>query len=144
MGACHSGGAADYTLHRLGEQEWAADASVHNRFNVRTWLRFRDDIFIVVGGSVSSRKEFLDGFKSRIASCWKCKVEGLGDEVDMLDTTIRLRPLFNGSQDAKFVVLPFSKPTHRPVPLSHTSAHHSRTRLWPITQVSRLWTNSSS
>ena len=67
MGMILSGEVADWTLYRLGEKKWAALSAVKERFGVRCWLRYRDDIFIIY----RDRKLFdsyLGGFRRAISA----------------------------------------------------------------------------
>ena len=56
MGSCHSGDISDMVLYALGERPWALDPNVMSRHAVKGWLRYRDDIFLVIGGSKESRR----------------------------------------------------------------------------------------
>ena len=144
MGACHSGQAADSVLHKLGEAPWSLDPVIQRKYRVRCWLRYRDDIFVVLGGCSDSRREFIRGFIDLVADVWSVKCDQVGREVEMLDVTVSLLPLNDGSGRAKFEYKPYTKPTYRPIPLSITSSHPPTVHWWPLAQVIRLYRNSSN
>ena len=139
MGSCHSGDISDMVLYKAGEANWALKPDVQRHFGVRGWLRYRDDIFVVIGGTSGSRREFFEGFKRRASVRWDVKCEMIGSCVNMLDVSVALVPLNDGSDRAHFSIAPYFKPTHRPLPLNSSSSHPPFVHKWPFSQVSRLW-----
>ena len=62
----------------------------------------------------------------------------------MLDVSVRILPRLDVLHSCTFEVTPYSKPTHRPLPLQTHSHHNPSVHNWPLGQVNRLWRNSSS
>ena len=96
----------------------------------------------MIGGNSTSRKEFVEGFRSRVSECWSVKCEGVGATVDMLDVTTSIVTHRDGT--GGIVYKPFTKPTYRPLPLLSTSCHNPPVHSWPLAQMRRLWRNSSN
>lgn len=47
MGSVVSGALCDYVLYVLGERDWAVNPKITKHFGIKTWLRYRDDVFII-------------------------------------------------------------------------------------------------
>ena len=143
MGASHSGAVSDKTFYELCER-WVLNPATTRQFCIRTWLRYRDDIFLILGGTGATRRDFVFGLRDRLKGVWDLELESVGVEANMLDVTVMIVPCQYGSGRASIEYKPYSKPTHRPLPLLNTSMHASFVFGWPKAQVSRLWNNSSS
>lgn len=72
MGSVVSGALCDYVLYVLGEREWAANPKVAQRFGIKTWLRYRDDVFVIYENFVEL-KNFIEVFRKRIGGAWSFK-----------------------------------------------------------------------
>ena len=130
MGLECSGDINDITFYELAEVCFVLLPAIKAKYDIQFYARFRDDIFIVIGGSSESRVEFVHEFR-RHSRFYKLKVESISkDSAPMLD----LR-LHKGRRFHKCRVLDISmfvKPSAQGVPLSHTSWHHPTIhRSWP-------------
>ena len=65
MGIGCSGDVSDLALAVLAELNFALDPEVQAKFEMDLYVRFRDDIFIILGGSPELRREFIDEFRKR-------------------------------------------------------------------------------
>ena len=137
MGTEISGDLCDSVLFWLSECKLLTPDSL-SMYSIRSFLRFRDDVFIVAGDR-SLFRDFFRAFRSSIDGVWKCKLEELSRKsVTMLDVTVYI------DDNHKLGWLPYKKPTKHFIPLSVSSAHVPFVHSWPIAQVLRLYRNSSN
>ena len=95
------------------------DRHVLNRYNIRTYFRFKDDLLLVVGGNKSSRREWLGQFRSR-ATPFIIKVESVAAwSVDVLDITMFKGPGWR--QTGRLDIKPFIKVSKLGIPLCSKS-----------------------
>ena len=88
MGIGCSGDIWDLVLAVMAELDFVLDPVVQERFDISFYARFRDDIFMVIGGTAPTRRKFFEEFR-RHTSFFKILVERIScDEVQMLDLHI--------------------------------------------------------
>ena len=140
MGTEISSDFCDIVLYRVAEKQLLTPENLR-AFQIRIFLRFRDDIFIVAGCRNLFR-QFFDQFRRCIAGIWLCKVEELSREsVTMLDVEVFIS---RSNLGCKLDWRPYSKPSKQFIPLALSSAHVPFVHSWPVSQVLRLYRNSSS
>ena len=84
-----SGQVSDVVFYELCEKSWACERSVQKKYHVRCWLRYRDDIMLVIGGTSATRKDLVETCRQKVGECWKLKIEDLSTHsVSMLDVTV--------------------------------------------------------
>ena len=133
MGLLLSGFVSDYVFCMKCESAYTCVCYVRDRFNIRSYVRFKDDIHVIIGGTSESRAEWLRQFKS-LAHPFVIKVEGITvDAMNVLDLC-----MYRGKRWQKTNVLdvkPFFKITNLGIPLDSTSSHRSSVHsTWPISR----------
>eukprot|EP00929_Paragymnodinium_shiwhaense_P065148 TRINITY_DN32696_c0_g1_i1.p1 TRINITY_DN32696_c0_g1~~TRINITY_DN32696_c0_g1_i1.p1 ORF type:complete len:261 (-),score=3.42 TRINITY_DN32696_c0_g1_i1:162-944(-) len=140
MGSIHSGGTADMNLFELGEKHYAIRPEVWRSYGITTWLRYRDDVFLV-GDTTLGIYRFPLNFRQRISSCYTATTEAVSRKtVRMLDMEV-----YKHTSDgvARLRVRPFFKNTNS-VPLSFLSSHAPGVHSWPMSEVRRVAKLSST
>ena len=106
------------------------------QFGIKTWLRYRDDIFLVAS-DMHLLQQFFCMLRAALSGIWCIEAELVSKHsVPFLDIEI-----FKSRGHLSW--RPYSKPSKIPIPLSQESGHPSFVHLWPIAQPSRLARNSS-
>jgi len=142
MGLISSGDVSDASLlHRL-EVPCTLDQSTRDRFQLKFYARFKDDIFMVVGGSRENATDLFSLMRKH-SGVFKLKC----DEVSKVKVCMLDIALFKGSSN---VPAPLKhcihlKPSSHWRPLSMESMHPpSVHRSWPIAQMVRIRSLCSS
>ena len=152
MGLTASGEISDCCLVHMTEVPTFLNDRFRDRFAVKLYCRFKDDIIFCLGAqSAASRREAVEALVSHgrffkievetVATVWRYAEEAL--EIPFLDVAMTPRQI----GDDLFVmdVRPYSKPTSLWTPLSHTSCHMPTTHVvWPLSFVERLRRHSST
>ena len=137
MGCIHSGDLSDMLLYLRAERSFALSPVVRQRFGVRGYVRYRDDIFLCLRGA--SWHEWLAAFRTALSPTYQCKLEGISHvSLQVLDTRMVFLPSHRG-----LVVVPYLKPTSIAAPLCSDSAHAPGVHNWPLAEVRRIARNSS-
>ena len=85
MGLRCSGDHCDYAFFILAETSFLLDETVRARYVVRAYFKFKDDLFLVLGGDKPSRFAFYRELQSR-CQFFKLKVDATSKtKVNMLD-----------------------------------------------------------
>ena len=136
MGTPHSGATSDKALMVLGEIDWAVRDDVMQQLDLRSWFRVKVDICVVIGGTTETRRAYFCTFFDGVSNCWDVELESIGSTANMLDLPLSIETRADNSVYIRY--FPYSKPTHRPLPLIHTSIHPSSVHQWPLARTSRL------
>jgi len=130
MGLLCSGEISDFLFYQLAEKYFVLRDEIRLKYHIKFYARFKDDLFIVLGGSPESRKEFWHEFKTR-SKYFKLKMESISNtEANVLDLCLFKGPLWR--RTSRLDIKMFFKPTGLNIMLSDESAHHSRLHLsWP-------------
>ena len=136
MGLVHSGEVSDAAFSRLAEDSLIGDSSLRAKYCIELYARFKDDMFIALGGDSDSRIAFMNTFKAR-AAFFEVGLESLSSSAcTMLDVY-----LYKGSSFQACGVLDFRihvKGTSIWNPLSPGSGHAPHVHLtWPQAQLRR-------
>jgi hypothetical protein len=106
-------------------------------FGVRSYVRYRDDIFMVCESSIRAHG-FLELLRAKAHGVWRIKVEGASKAaLPFLDVLIQI------GGDGTIAYRPWSKPSKLFLPLHEESSHQHKVHAWPLAEVRRLATNSS-
>ena len=126
MGLVYSGAVCDAALYTLAERPWATHALVQKKYAVRSYFRFRDDIFFITSMPGASVHPWLRIFRHRSRPMFSISVvEFNRNSVTMLAVDVCK---FNGEVGTSPRV---PKVAVGPV-LSTTSGHHYKIHLkWP-------------
>ena len=149
MGMILSGDLSDSAFLAMCETPTVLRQSFIDHFHVKTWLRFKDDVFCVLGGGpalpfIQTFRHFSRFFIIKVDEIRN--IQRLADEgswVSFLDVEITPVPCNSGG--FHFAYRPYRKPSTLWRPLSHssfhaTSIHHS----WPRSYAQRLVRHASS
>lgn len=123
---------SDTAFHCLAEESVVLNPTIRRKYRITFYARFRDDIFIILGGEdCSSKSEFFAEFSKR-SDFFKLKVDCLNKcEVPMLDLRI-----FRGRRWHQSRVLDvgmYEKATAQGVPLDDSSWHPTQVHLsWSV------------
>jgi hypothetical protein len=148
MGLIVSGEVSDSAFLQMAEVTTILQPSFREKYNVRLWLRFKDDIFCVVGAGpaddlLRELRHYAKFFKLKVESVdtlsrlveqdrWVCFLD--------LDVT----PTFH-ADGLIFKFRPYRKPTSIWRPLSYTSNHAASIHLsWAGAYAQRLSRHSSN
>ena len=137
MGLIMSGPISDYSFYVLAESGFLLDPAVRERHHIRTYMRFKDDLFLVVGGDAASRRAFYYELQRR-AAYFKLKVDCISaTAVEMLDLII-----YKGNYWQHHGILDYRvriRTTALVVCLSDTSMHHTNVhRTWPLARIGTI------
>ena len=136
MGLVSSGEVSDSAFHWMVEETFLLQKSTRTTYEIFYYGRFKDDIFMIVGGNSGTRKELIAKMRSH-SRFFKLQVDDVsGSGVEMLDITIqRVHP----TGWSRLVTSLYIKPTSISRPLAGTSMHppfvHEH---WPLSQVQRI------
>jgi hypothetical protein len=124
-------------------ERWATSAEVKSRYHIHLYIRYQDDILIVLSGSMVERLNFMKEFRVR-SSFFQIKIDSVSsDEVNMLDMRV-----FFGDRHRCLGFLDYhvvEKPTSIAKSLKPTSQHPwSVHRSWPQGLLNREFALSSS
>ena len=121
MGARHSSSLCDAALAGVGEIGFVGSSAANKRFKIRSYYRFRDDIFVHCG-CAHLFQEWFDIFQKRVGRLYGLELVSLGKSGDMLSASVELQPpMFSTRPRQKFL---------GPA-LCARSAHPSSVRRWP-------------
>ena len=148
MGLSCSGDIADAALVQKSERYMMASSSFCARWHIKMFLRFKDDIFMIVGRECEFQ-DLLQLWKSR-TSYFRLHVERIytldqlvlkSMAVSFLD--VQIEPY--GTHGLKFRIKPYRKPTTLWTPLMHTSRHAPFVhKAWPTGYLMRLRRHSTN
>ena len=138
MGSICSGELSDWAFFQLAEEAWATNRKVMHDHTVRLYLRYRDDIFIIVGEGWTEWYNYCKRFMQLAKMAYELKIESIdGDGCNFLD--VQLFKLPSNGEFTRIGFKPFFKTSEQHMPLLPSSAHcaaiHSS---WPIAEVQRL------
>ena len=137
MGSQLSSDLCDFTFWEVLESR-IINPDFLKRFGIKEWLRYRDDV-LCVATSAALLKEFLSEIRRRVSGIWKIEVEQLSrTSVSFLDLEIFV------TSSGTLGWRSYSKPSKVFVPLHSESAHHPRVHFWPVAEIGRIASNSSS
>ena len=118
------------------------DEEVRTRFGIILYLRFKDDIFVVLEAEDSLVQVFLEEFQTR-AGDFVLKLESDSScSVEMLDLTIHKGARWSASGVLDTTV--YIKPTARGMFLSSESNHAPSVHSWPLERIKHFFKISSS
>ena len=143
MGLKCSGELSDYAFYILCEVSFLLCPEIRRRFNIRTYFRFKDDMFFIIGGDRDTRKVFYEELKTR-AGFFKLKWETIHrTSVDFLDLNIFKGPRWHSTGVLDYFVK--VKTSALGIMLSSSSAHHPSVHMtWPKARVSSIRSRCSS
>ena len=130
MGLRHSGAIADLAFAMLAELPWALKPYNLSAYGIKTYMRFKDDIFVVANDKIKLREWYWrlrDG-----ATCFKTIVEQYSLScVSMLQVTVSV-------EGSRLVARPKFKEMSLEVPLCTSSAHARHVHRWPCSFIRNL------
>eukprot|EP00973_Karenia_brevis_P075548 10495166-Karenia_brevis.AAC.1 len=131
MGVQCSGEIADCCLHQA---ELMFFEKLGHHHDLRSYLRYKDDILIIIGGDVITRKSFCDKSKAAAAPVFVLEVESVSSKcINFLDISISKSVSSGGLNITVYV-----KPTSLWTPLSDSSMHtYAVHNAWPRQMVHR-------
>ena len=133
MGIGCSGDVSDLAFAIMAEVGYAVDLDVQAKYEIDLYVRFRDDIFIIIGGTKESRREFLDEFRRR-TSFFRILVERISaDVVQMLDLNISFSERWQ--RCCLLDVGMHFKNTAQGVALDDSSDHPMNIHSWPLARI---------
>ena len=142
MGLICSGDISDWTFFVDAEENFVLYESVRTRFGILLYLRFKDDIFIILEAEDGMVTTFLDEFRA-LAGDFVLKLDADSfSSVEMLDLTIskEARWLRSGVLDTAVYI----KPTANGVLLSSESYHAPSVHSWPLERIKHFFKISSA
>ena len=119
MGLICSGEVSDATFYEQCERHFMLNRNVQNLFQIKAYLRLKDDLLIIIGGTSESRKRCLHSFMRRCRS-FKSLVESISNPSSVFLDSI----LFKGGSWGRIGRLDVGmhfKPTALGIPLSGSS-----------------------
>ena len=143
MGMISSGDFADFVLYVLVELGFLLLPSVRERFHIRAYFRFKDDLFVIAGGPEWSRRALFNVMqvKARFSKLVLDSSSPLQARFLDLEVSKGVRWRSVGSLDYRVVV----KTTSLGIVLSDSSAHHRSVHgTWPCAVFNRIALRSSS
>jgi len=136
MGMVSSGDVSDASLYNKLEKPFMLQPQVRNKYGIKFYGRFKDDIFLVSSAPVEALQELVRLMKQH-SEFFKLKVDEVSkSSVVMLDVC-----LSKGSHELEVPLSSalYVKPTSNWRPLSADSMHHpSIHKSWPSAQVKRI------
>ena len=136
MGLLSSDEISSYCFAELVERHVLTD-SYKQRYGLKLWVRFKDDIFFVLDSEHDTRVAFCHEVK-RLSECFLIKFETVSTStVDMLDMVIFKGKRFAAS--GKLDTGAFVKTTHQGTSLSERSGHHPSVHVaWPESRMAHF------
>lgn len=143
MGRIHSGDLTDMVFYLLAEADFALRADIQAKYSVRSFVRYTDDIFVVIGGTRQNRKDFVTELRAR-SKFFRLEVESMStSSTTMLDTEVYKGPRWEATSILD--IRPYQTPTSIRLPLLSCSAHPpSIHKHWPISRFEHFARVSSS
>ena len=138
-----SGDVCDLALYNLVERCFVLLVTTRRAYEIKAYFRFRDDLFIAIGGTASSRREFFHEVQRR-SQFFKLEVESINStKATMLDVTVFKG---NGWQESECLDYVFyEKPTSIWTPLAPDSNHPLHVHAsWTHAQLGRFSKRCSS
>ena len=134
MGLISSGPVSDYAFFCLAESGFLLDDTVRARHHIRAYFRFKDDLFLIIGGDGVSRRAFFYELQER-SKYFRLLVDCIhASEVEMLDMIF-----YKGSNWQHTNILDHRVRIRRSalgVCLSDTSMHHTNVHTtWPLSRI---------
>ena len=80
MGLISSGPIADFALFALCEEGFLLCPNVRAQYNIRGYVRFKDDLFFVLGGNSSDRAAFYAALQQH-AYFFRLKVDAISKSI---------------------------------------------------------------
>ena len=146
MGLGFSGELADITFYATVERALLNDPIFLHEHSVELYVRFKDDILVILGGTHTSRISFFKSLRER-SPVWKLEAESVEEfSCHFLDLTLAKggRWKSTGLLDVGI----YHKPTSLHQPLAPHSAHSAHVHVaWPkgmITRAKRLCNTRST
>ena len=137
MGMTFSGDVSDAAFYWMAERDFVLQPATRQRYCIYLYVRYKDDILTILGGTRETRAEFVRVFRSK-TDFFKLKVDSFSSSsIEMLDITIFKGPRWSstGLLDHKL----FTKPSSQWQPLSIRSGQApSVHNAWPNTQLQRV------
>ena len=120
-------------FHQLVEQHVLTD-SYKQRYGLKLWLRFKDDIFFVIDSDYETRIQFVHEVK-RLSEFFVIKIETISRvQIQMLDMVVFKGPRFAAVN--KLDAGAHVKRTHQGSSLSHRSGHCPSVHMaWPLSRM---------
>jgi hypothetical protein len=139
MGMRHSGSISDAAFFAQCEKRLVLE---NDSLGVEVYARFKDDIFVSLQ-NVSYIRAFKEALIGGAAPMYRVELESYSFVgVPFLDLQISKRET-GGLTFLSWC--PYFKPTGRHIPLSSESSHpRSCHRAWPVAEIRRMWSRSSS
>jgi len=135
MGGQISSDLCDFAFHSYVESIILTEAN-KAKFGIKTWLRYRDDIFMV-GSSTSGARALFALIRHLVSGIWIIECELFSrSSIPFLDVEC----IING---ATIIFKPYSKPSKSSVPLNPSSTHPRHVHGWPIGCLSSIARRSS-
>ena len=137
MGLLSSDEISNFSFYQLVEKHVLTD-SYKQEFGLKLWLRFKDDIFVVLDSEHDKRVEFWHDVRKR-AEFFVTKVDCVSrSSLDMLDMVVYKGNRFAAS--GKLDIGAFVKTSHQGTSLSHRSGHHPSVHMsWPSARMSHFY-----
>ena len=133
-----SGEIADFFFYHFLEKKTALDPHVRKQFEVRGWLRYRDDIFIVVSHDYERWALFFKLLRTTASPVYELEIDSYpAQSAKMLDVEVFIKNL-------RFGYRPYRKVTSQRIPLLAPSGHSPEVlHSWPAADIVRLRKRSS-
>ena len=142
MGLMCSGEISDWTFFADAEENFVLDEGVRTRFGIVLYLRFKDDIFVVLEAEDDVVTTFLEEFQA-LAGDFVLKLDADStSSVEMLDLTISKGARWSRSGVLDTAV--YIKPTANGIPLSSESFHAPSVHSWPLERIKHFFRISSA
>ena len=142
MGLICSGEISDWTFFADAEENFVLDEGVRTRFGIVLYLRFKDDIFVVLEAEDDVVTTFLEEFQA-LAGDFVLKLDADStSSVEMLDLTISKGAMWSRSGVLDTAV--YIKPTANSIPLSSESFHAPSVHSWPLERIKHFFRISSA
>ena len=136
MGVGCSGEVCDAVFYNMVEKDFVDCPTICRQFRVYHYARFKDDIFLCIGGSPTSRYDFLSQLKTR-SKIWRLKVESVSSlECSFLDLHIGKIGLWRSCGMLDISIC--HKPSSQYQPLAPHSMHPPSVHIsWPAGMIRR-------
>ena len=133
------------------EKETVLQESFRQKFELRLYVRFKDDILMIIRGDTDDRQLALEHLRNH-GKNYILEVESVTtlsaaveNDLSVPYLDIDLVPIQRSDGMVCFNVRPYKKPTSLWTPLSHSSAHNpSVHRAWPAAYINRLRSHSTN
>ena len=144
IGQRMSGEVSDFYFFQRFERSFPLAPQRQAEFNIKVWLRFRNDIFTIVGSGGAPWQEFVSAIQTHCRKDYEVKLESASTlEATMLDVTLWKQRC----SAAGFTLAwrPHIKSTEQTIYLDEHSFHSPEVlRSWPLAEAHRLRKRSSS